>query len=248
MRAGGGVAELLRAPLLVSQNRGHGTHMHFRYLRTWHLSRSVRLGGRVLGYAEDRGTDLIIQSGPDAIQLLAYQAPVTRNRDNRVPGTNVRGMLQQQTMGFEGRAGRLVGLVAVAASTACLTVAHVANLDDASCRSTLTKAISTTLVGQGEPSEVADRLAGDALNAMVSGGWRSVPFSVSSPSGTDYIFVFQLKKEGCLLRLCGRRKGFWTYTNDLTYLATEPLPGCLCWSELGLVVRRGVSLHGGQSS
>lgn len=150
-------------------------------------------------------------------------------------------------MRFKGRLGSLVCLVALAFSSACLTIAHVANLDDASCRSTLAKAISTILVGQGEQSEVADWLAGDALNAMVSGGWRSVPFSVSSPFGTVYTFVFQLKKEGCLLRLYGRQRGSWSYTNDLTYIATEPLPGCACWSELSLVERRGVSVHLGGS-
>jgi hypothetical protein len=36
------------------------------------------------------------------------------------------------------------------------------------------------------------------------------------------------KKDACLLRLYGRQKGFVSYTNDLTYIATEPLAPCEC--------------------
>ncbi len=54
------------------------------------------------------------------------------------------------------------------------------------------------------------------------------PFLVASPSGTDYTFFVQEKKPICLLRLYGRQKGFWSYTNNLTYIATRPLPNCAC--------------------
>jgi len=54
------------------------------------------------------------------------------------------------------------------------------------------------------------------------------PFVVSSSSGADYEFFVQKKKQGCLLRLFGRTKGFTSYTNNLTYIATRPLPGCAC--------------------
>jgi hypothetical protein len=143
------------------------------------------------------------------------------------------------------RFGRLVCLAASAASTACLTNALVTNLGDDSCRSTLTRAISSILVGQREQREIADQLAADAVEAMVPTDLSHVSFSVSSPSGTDYTFVFRLKKEGCLLRLYGRARGSWVYTNDLTYIATEPLPGCTCacglrlteWSHVGVHLR-----------
>jgi hypothetical protein len=36
------------------------------------------------------------------------------------------------------------------------------------------------------------------------------------------------KKSGCLLRLYGKQKGFTSYTNNLNYIATRPLPDCLC--------------------
>lgn len=44
--------------------------------------------------------------------------------------------------------------------------------------------------------------------------------------GTDYRFFIDAARDQCLLRLYGRRKGFWSYTNNLSYIATRPLPGC----------------------
>ncbi|MBZ5590204.1 MAG: hypothetical protein LAO05_16750 [Acidobacteriia bacterium] len=143
------------------------------------------------------------------------------------------------------RFGRLVCLAASAASAACLTMSRVTNLDDASCRSTLTTAISTILVGQHELPEVADWLAADAVRAIVPTEGRYRPFTVSSPSGTDYTFIFQLRKEGCLLRLCSRQRGSSSYTNELTYIATQPLPGCTCEGNVGYGEWRDFSFHGG---
>ena len=54
------------------------------------------------------------------------------------------------------------------------------------------------------------------------------PFLVASPSGTDYAFFVERKDDACLLRLYGRQKGFVTYTNNLTYIATQPLAPCRC--------------------
>ena len=50
----------------------------------------------------------------------------------------------------------------------------------------------------------------------------------SAPSGTDYRFFTDHKGTDCVLTLFGRRKGFISYTNNLTYMATEILPGCTC--------------------
>jgi hypothetical protein len=36
------------------------------------------------------------------------------------------------------------------------------------------------------------------------------------------------KDDACLLRLYGRQKGFVAYTNNLTYIATQPLAACRC--------------------
>ena len=54
------------------------------------------------------------------------------------------------------------------------------------------------------------------------------PFVVESPSGADYGLFVQKDKASCLLRLYGRQKGFVSYTNNLTYIATEPLAPCEC--------------------
>ena len=51
---------------------------------------------------------------------------------------------------------------------------------------------------------------------------------VSAPSGTDYSLFVEPTDEGCLLRLCGRQKGFTSYTNNITWIETRPLPACRC--------------------
>ncbi len=89
-------------------------------------------------------------------------------------------------------------------------------------------AIASILVAQGEQPQTADSLADQAVEVIVWADLGPRPFVVASPSGTDYTFFVQLKKSRCLLRLYGRQKGFWSYTNNLTYIATRPLPACLC--------------------
>lgn len=54
------------------------------------------------------------------------------------------------------------------------------------------------------------------------------PFAIAAPSGTDYRFFIDRKGADCVLTLFGRRKGFVSYTNDLTSIATEVLPDCTC--------------------
>jgi hypothetical protein len=148
-------------------------------------------------------------------------------------------------MRFAGRVASLVSLVALAASAACMSAARATNFEDASCRSTLAKAISTILAGQGEQPEIADWLGADALQGSDPAGLRAKGFSVSSPFGTDYKFILQRKGESCLLRLYRREKGSRSTTNDLTFLATEPLPGCLCSCDAVHAPRRRVGVSGG---
>ena len=90
------------------------------------------------------------------------------------------------------------------------------------------QAFSRTLKSQGESDEVAERLAGRTTTALQSWGLGPRPFQVASPSGADYSFFVERKGEACLLRLYGRQKGFVTYTNNITYIATEPLASCRC--------------------
>ena len=40
--------------------------------------------------------------------------------------------------------------------------------------------------------------------------------------------IIERKDDACLLRLYGRQKGFVSYTNNLTYIATRPLTACAC--------------------
>jgi hypothetical protein len=110
----------------------------------------------------------------------------------------------------------------------CATVARVGNLSDLACQSAFSGAIAGILVEQGEKPETADGLADRAVKKMVLVDLGPRPFFVVSPSGTDYEFFLQAKNAGCLLRLYGRQKGFWSYTNNLTYIATKPVPHCLC--------------------
>ena len=123
------------------------------------------------------------------------------------------------------KAGAIAALLLCAG---CATVAQVTTLSEPACRQSVERAFSTILRGQGEPEEVAVRLALSTTASLQSWGLGPRPFMVASPSGADYSFFVQRKDDACLLRLYGRQKGFVSYTNDLTYIATEPLAPCRC--------------------
>jgi hypothetical protein len=116
-------------------------------------------------------------------------------------------------------------------TSGCATVARIENVSDDTCRDALASGVSTILAQQGETADVASRLAESAAANVASADFGPRPFLVSSPSGTDYAFFVQYKRETCLLRLYGRQKGFRSYVNDMTYIATEPLSGCVCRDE-----------------
>ncbi|MDQ2978544.1 MAG: hypothetical protein M3R62_04945 [Acidobacteriota bacterium] len=115
--------------------------------------------------------------------------------------------------------------------TGCTSVAEIRNLSEDSCRRSFSEQLSAILVEQGETAETADRLGERARTAIDAGHYGPRSFLVSAPTGTDYTFFVERKRSGCLLRLYGRRKGFVSYTNNLTYIATRPLAGCACSSE-----------------
>jgi len=110
----------------------------------------------------------------------------------------------------------------------CATVAQVDNLSDDSCRRSFEEALASILVAEREAPPAAEELAQRTRRLLERGRLGPRPFLVSSSSGADYEFFVEEKKSGCLLRLYGRQKGFVSYTNNLTYIATRPLPGCLC--------------------
>ena len=110
----------------------------------------------------------------------------------------------------------------------CASVARITTLSDEACRAALVTGIATTLSAQGETPETAARLARAAAETLASADIGPRPFLVVSPSGTDYAFFVEPKDDACLLRLYGRQKGFVSYTNNLTYIATQPLAPCRC--------------------
>jgi hypothetical protein len=122
--------------------------------------------------------------------------------------------------------------VAVAACplaiAACATVGQVTTLADPACRETVTAALRKILAAQDEKPPVAAQLAESATRGLRASELGPRPFLVASPSGTDYAFFVQVERDTCMLRLYGRQKGFVSYTNNLTYIATEPLAGCRC--------------------
>ena len=81
---------------------------------------------------------------------------------------------------------------------------------------------------EGEQPPVSEALTFKTATTLMTYDLGPRPFTIVAPSGTDYRFFVERKGTECVLTLYGRRKGFVSYTNNLTYIATEPLPGCAC--------------------
>lgn len=110
----------------------------------------------------------------------------------------------------------------------CASVAQITTLSDPACQTALTAAFQKIFEAEGESAGVAEELAESTTVALESGGLGPRPFMVASPSGVDYSFFVEPKDTSCVLRLYGRQKGFVSYTNNITYIATEPLAPCQC--------------------
>src|SRR5450830_1811599 len=122
----------------------------------------------------------------------------------------------------------LSGLAVAVFSAGCTTIAQVANLTEAQCNASFESRLTSILTEQGEKDEVAATLTHRTYHMLTAAELGPRPFLVASPSGTDYTFFIQKKRNHCLLRLYGRRKGFVSYTNNLTYISTRELSGCTC--------------------
>jgi hypothetical protein len=120
------------------------------------------------------------------------------------------------------------GALAAILQLGCATVAQIPNLSEEPCARRFESQLSSILAAQGEKPEDADALARRTRTSLTLRNLGPRPFLVSAPSGADYSFFVQEKRSGCLLRLYRRHKGFASYTNNLTYIATRPLPDCLC--------------------
>lgn len=114
------------------------------------------------------------------------------------------------------------------ATAACTTVGQVTTLSDPACRDAVASGFTKILEAQDEKPPIAARLAESATRTLQEQDVGPRPFIVASPSGADYGFFVQAERDACLLRLYGRQKGFVSYTNNLTYIATQPLAACRC--------------------
>jgi hypothetical protein len=123
---------------------------------------------------------------------------------------------------------KVLAAIALLVIGGCTTVAQVTTLSDQDCRHTFENQMSSILVEEGEKQEVADRLAESTTTVLSTGSLGPRPFVVASPSGADYGFFVEQKSSDCLLRLFSRQKGFTRYRNNLTYIATRQLDGCMC--------------------
>jgi len=127
---------------------------------------------------------------------------------------------------FSFRNATLLAITTLAAG--CTTVAQVTTLSDPACRQATTAGFMKIFEAQDERAEIAAQLAESATAGLQSYALGPRPFLVASPSGADYAFFLQRDGDACLLRLYGKQKGFVSYTNNLTYIATEPLAMCRC--------------------
>jgi hypothetical protein len=123
---------------------------------------------------------------------------------------------------------KTLAAVAILFIGGCATVAQVTSLSDQNCRHTFVDRMSSILAEQGEKQEVADKLAESTTSVLLTGSLGPRPFLVASPSGADYGFFVEQKSSDCVLRLFSRQKGFTRHRNNLTYIATAPLTGCMC--------------------
>jgi hypothetical protein len=84
------------------------------------------------------------------------------------------------------------------------------------------------LTAEGEQSAASDALAHKTVSTFTTYDLGPRPFAIAAPSSTDYRFFIDRKGADCVLTLFGRRKGFVSYTDNLTYIATAPLSDCTC--------------------
>ena len=123
---------------------------------------------------------------------------------------------------------RAIFLAIVLTTAGCATMAKITNLSEESCRTSFTRQLSAILTAQGEKPPSSDALAHKTVSTLTHYDLGPRPFAIAAPSGTDYRFFIERKGADCVLTLFGRQKGFVSYTNNLTYIATEVLPDCTC--------------------
>lgn len=118
--------------------------------------------------------------------------------------------------------------IVVLAMPGCATMGKLTNLSDESCRVSFTRALSSVLSDEGETPDRSMAMASKTASALLTYELGPRPFVVAAPSGTDYRFFIDRKGMECVLTLYGRQRGFVSYTNNVTYIATKILPDCTC--------------------
>jgi hypothetical protein len=137
-------------------------------------------------------------------------------------------LLQMARLGHPAHWPWVLTLTVILMATGCASMAKVTNLSEEPCRTSFTHHLSDILTHEGEKPEAADALASKTVSTLTAYDLGPRPFAIAAPSGTDYRFFIDRKGTDCVLTLFGRQKGFISYTNNLTYIATESLPGCAC--------------------
>lgn len=131
-------------------------------------------------------------------------------------------------LGYPAYRACSLSLAVALTASGCASMAKVTNLSEEPCRTSFAHRLSNILTQEGEKPEIADALAHKTVSTLTTYDLGPRPFAIAAPSGTDYRFFTDQKGADCVLTLFGRRKGFISYTNNLTYIATEILPGCTC--------------------
>jgi hypothetical protein len=109
----------------------------------------------------------------------------------------------------------------------CVTLGRV-DIANESCAESFRARLAEILVAEGEAPPIADEVADRTMDALLGGDEDPADFVTSSPSGATYAFLVQKKEKRCLLRLYFKRRRHVEITNNLTYIATRPLPDCAC--------------------
>jgi hypothetical protein len=112
--------------------------------------------------------------------------------------------------------------------SSCVSIGRITNLQERPCADSLQQRVTQVLIAQGEPPQYAAQAAQHTLWILANGYIGRRPFLASTPDA-DYGFFIELRQQHeCLLRLFSIHKGFWRYTNNLTYIDTREVPTCFC--------------------
>lgn len=127
---------------------------------------------------------------------------------------------------------RLVGVVILTICSfgmlsSCVSMGRILNLEASSCTDSLSEQLTISLIGQGEKSDEAKQTARHSVHLLQLVKLGKRPFGVSTRDA-DYTYFIENSKGNCVLRLLSIRKGFWRYSNNLTFIDTRIVPECLC--------------------